>query len=76
MYLGSFDLSSALTNTLHATHFGVVCDREPVRFTGYYKYVPGPKFQDKNGNILNAGVLLADETPIRCSRVFCTRWNG
>ncbi len=52
MYLGSFDLSSALTNTLHATHFGVVCDREPVRFTGYYKYAPGSKFQDKNGNIL------------------------
>lgn len=50
LYLGSFDLSSALTNTLHATHFGVVCDREPVRFTGYYKYTPGDKFQDKNGN--------------------------
>ena len=32
--------------------------------------------KDNNGNILNAGVLLADETPIRCSRVFCTRWNG
>ena len=24
----------------------------------------------------NAGALLADESPIRCSRLFCTRWNG
>lgn len=24
----------------------------------------------------NAGVLLADESPIYCSRLFCTRWNG
>ena len=23
-----------------------------------------------------AGALLADESPIRCSRLFCTRWNG
>ena len=22
------------------------------------------------------GALLADESPIRCSRLFCTRWNG
>ena len=24
----------------------------------------------------NAGALLADESPIRHSRIFCTRWNG
>ena len=29
-----------------------------------------------NGNLTNAGALLADESPIRWSRVFCTRWNG
>lgn len=32
--------------------------------------------KDNKGNVLNAGALLADETPIRCSRVFCTRWQG
>ena len=28
------------------------------------------------GLLTNAGVLLADKSPIRHSRVFCTRWNG
>lgn len=31
---------------------------------------------DSNGKLTNAGALLSDENPIRCSRVFCTRWNG
>lgn len=31
---------------------------------------------DGEGNLTNAGALLADESPIRHSRVFCTRWNG
>ena len=30
----------------------------------------------KNGNLTNAGALLADESPVRHSRLFCTRWNG
>lgn len=34
-----------------------------------YYYVGGE-------NLTNAGALLADESPIRHSRVFCTRWNG
>lgn len=31
---------------------------------------------DKDGMLTNAGALLADESPIYCSRLFCTRWNG
>lgn len=31
---------------------------------------------DANGKLTNAGALLADESPVRHSRVFCTRWNG
>lgn len=31
---------------------------------------------DENGNLTNAGALLADESPVRHSRLFCTRWNG
>ncbi len=31
---------------------------------------------DENGVLTNAGALLADESPIRHSRLFCTRWNG
>lgn len=26
--------------------------------------------------LTNAGALLADESPVYCSRLFCTRWNG
>ena len=31
---------------------------------------------DESGKLTNAGALLADDSPIRWSRVFCTRWNG
>jgi ATP-dependent DNA helicase RecG len=31
---------------------------------------------DENGGLTNAGALIADESPIRHSRLFCTRWNG
>ena len=31
---------------------------------------------DERGYLTNAGALIADECPIRCSRLFCTRWNG
>lgn len=31
---------------------------------------------DEKGKLTNAGALLADNCPIRYSRLFCTRWNG
>ena len=31
---------------------------------------------DDKGKLTNAGALFADDCPIRCSRLFCTRWNG
>lgn len=31
---------------------------------------------DEEGRLTNAGALLADESPVRQSRIFCTRWNG
>lgn len=31
---------------------------------------------DDEGKLTNAGALLADESPVRHSRLFCTRWNG
>lgn len=31
---------------------------------------------NEQGDLTNAGALLADESLIRCSRLFCTRWNG
>lgn len=51
-----------------------------------YKKWTGSSFADKDmvsfgladeyGVLTNAGALLADDSPIRWSRVFCTRWNG
>ena len=32
--------------------------------------------RDENGKLTNAGALIADESPIRHSRLFCTRWAG
>ena len=34
------------------------------------------EIRDENGKLTNAGALLADNSPIRHSRLFCTRWNG
>ena len=31
---------------------------------------------DSAGRLTNAGALMADESPVRHSRVFCTRWSG
>jgi len=52
LFLGSFDIGMALVDALKATRFGVPFDRKPLRFTGYYKYRPGEKFQDKDGKII------------------------
>ncbi len=51
-----------------------------------YKVWTGNSFEDKyfgtfgimekHGKLTNAGALLADDSPIRHSRLFCTRWNG
>lgn len=51
-FIGTFDMSSVLTNSLAATCFGLPFDRKPVKFTGYYKFLPGDDYQDIDGNIL------------------------
>ncbi|MDO4510918.1 MAG: PCMD domain-containing protein [Bacteroidales bacterium] len=48
-FLGEFDVSQALGDAMAATRFGIPFALEPVKFTGYYQYKPGTKFQDKNG---------------------------
>ena len=34
------------------------------------------ELMDENGKLTNAGALLADDSPVRWSRLFCTRWYG
>lgn len=49
LFLGSFDTQNALKDAMKATRFGVPVNRKPIRFTGYYKFQPGEKFQDRYG---------------------------
>ena len=44
LFVGTFDLASALFNPLAATRFGVPVNRIPTRFSGYYKWQPGEVF--------------------------------
>lgn len=41
-----------------------------------YTYEKDPNIADADGILTNAGALLADESPIWYSRVFCRRWEG
>ena len=62
------------------------CDYAFTKLRTVYRKQTGSEFEendfisfdlmDKEGNLTNAGALLADESPIRQSRLFCTRWNG
>ena len=51
LFLGTFDFSVALTNTLQATRFGdgSILGRKPVKFTGYYQFAPGSQMTNQNG---------------------------
>lgn len=48
LFLGAFDSKYALTNTLKTTQMGIPYTKEPVKVTGYYKYIPGEVFTDKD----------------------------
>ncbi|MXV52886.1 hypothetical protein GS399_18080 [Pedobacter sp. HMF7647] len=50
LFLGDFNPEFALANPLQATEFGEPYVGLPKSFTGYYKYTPGPVFQDENQN--------------------------
>ncbi|MBS0029666.1 PCMD domain-containing protein [Chitinophaga sp. 22321] len=52
LFLGVFDSENAMTEPLKATQFGQPYLGKPSRFTGYYKYKPGDKYQDRAGNII------------------------
>ena len=48
LFIGTFDLMSALDDGRKATHLGRVFDRVPTSVSGYYKYKAGPSYK-KNG---------------------------
>ena len=47
IFLGDFDVSSALVNGRKATRFGLKFDRRPIKVTGYYKYKRGEVYTDE-----------------------------
>lgn len=51
LFLGKFDIEQALGETLKATMFGVPVAKRPLRFSGYYKYKPGPQFTNSVGDV-------------------------
>ena len=56
LFLGTFDMSIALKTPRLATGFGLPFDKKPKTFTGYYKYTPGEKFQNKDESIVDGKV--------------------
>lgn len=53
LFLGSFDVNSAVSKPLQATKFGLPFGKKPLRFKGSYKYKPGSepfKAKDRKGN--------------------------
>jgi len=64
LFLGKFDVQVAVKggkkSAMNATMFGIPFDQKPVKFTGYYKYTPGPTFQDENKNVVPGRVDQGD----------------
>jgi hypothetical protein len=52
LFIGNFNVGQAIANPPMATEFGVPYIGRPAYFSGYYKYTPGPNFQDTDGNIV------------------------
>ena len=52
LFIGSFDIGSAMSDALSATKFGTTFYYEPIKLVGYYKYKAGPKFYE-NGEYTN-----------------------
>ena len=48
LFIGSFDVKNALTNSLKATKFGVPWERVPVAVSGWYKFRSGDKFYERD----------------------------
>ena len=52
LFLGRFIVEQAAVDPLKATEFGVLWDKDPIRITGYYKYMPGKDFTNADMEII------------------------
>ncbi|WP_293672303.1 PCMD domain-containing protein [uncultured Parabacteroides sp.] len=53
LFMGTFDMLSALTNALKATRLGMPFEHVPVYLKGYYKYKAGETFEEKGKPVPN-----------------------
>ena len=53
LFMGTFDVLSALTNALKATRLGMPFEHIPTYIKGYYKYKAGEVFQEKGEPVKN-----------------------
>ncbi|EJX04961.1 lipoprotein [gut metagenome] len=51
LFIGSFDVKSALSNPLTATQFGFPFFEEPVSLEGYYKFQRGAVYKENNKQV-------------------------
>lgn len=65
LFLGEFDLQTALKAPLTSTRFGVKFSKYPVKLTGYYKYFPGKQMTDVKGNPMEG-----DDKPAIYARLY------
>lgn len=68
LFIGSFDIGSAMSDALSATRFGTTFYREPLKLVGYYKYKSGPEFYEngkytKKKDTFNIYALFYEKTP-------------
>lgn len=56
LFIGTFNVDSALTDAMAATRFGMPFTKKPIVFEGYYQYQPGPEFKDRDGNIIEGKI--------------------
>lgn len=54
LYIGTFDMTDAVTHPLEATHFGTPFHNVPTMFSGFYKYKPGETYcePDASGTLV------------------------
>ncbi|MCM1312497.1 MAG: PCMD domain-containing protein [Bacteroides sp.] len=53
IFLGEFDVSTALKDARASTRFGVPFNNKPLQLRGWMSYTPGEKYQDRNGHIID-----------------------
>lgn len=60
LFMGKFDVLSALSNALKATQFGVPFYYVPSTLVGYYKYKAGDVYKNVDGNVVEGKRDICD----------------